>query len=365
MAYTLNMRIGIIGPAHPYKGGIAQHTTELAHRLTAAGHTVDLISWRSQYPFFYPGQQFVAEDQPELPLHASTRRVLSWKNPAGWARWGHTLRRYDRLIFVWWVPTIQGPVYAAMLQALGRRRPHVTLLCHNVLPHEPRLGDRRLARAILRRCDQIITHTPAQATVAASLTTRPVCTVPLPLALPTLPLAPSRQLRRELLFFGFVRPYKGLDVLLQALATVPDVHLTIAGEFWGGSQSCRQLISTLGLQHRVTIIDKYLPVQELAERIAASDAVVLPYRHGTASWNVMLAHAYKVPVIATTAGSLGLQVRHDVDGLLCQPDNVDSLAKALQHFYKPGVARRLRNNVPVVSIDKDWQSYLQALDLQP
>src|SRR5665213_3408361 len=115
------MKIAIVGPTHPYKGGIAQHTTQLAHHLQAAGHDVEIISWRAQYPFFYPGVQFVPQAKPELPVFPHTKRVLSWKNPAGWLRWGRRLRAYDKVIFVWFVPTIQGPIYRSILQALGKR----------------------------------------------------------------------------------------------------------------------------------------------------------------------------------------------------------------------------------------------------
>lgn len=356
------MRIAIIGPAHPYKGGIAQHTTELAHRLSQAGHEVELISWRTQYPFFYPGQQFVAEDTPELPVHPGTRRVLSWRNPVGWARWGRRLRQFDRIIFVWWVPTIQGPVYLGMLRALGKKRPPATIICHNVLPHEPRPGDRKLAGAVLSRCEQIIVHSPAQAALAAELSRKPTVVLDLPLPLLKITKRLAREDNtRQLLFFGFVRPYKGLDILLRALAAVPDVRLTVAGEFWGGSAPYTKLIEELGIEKRVAIHDGYVPAGDLAGLIAAADAVVLPYKSGTGSWNVSMAHAYGTPVIATIAGSLGKQVQDGVDGLLCKPDNVDSLAAAIRHFYEPGVAKRLRQSVPEVSADADWKRYVEAV----
>lgn len=357
------MRIAIVGPAHPYKGGITMHTTLLAHHLTAAGHDVSLISWRSQYPFFYPGKQFVPEDQPELPVHAGATRVLSWKNPAGWTRWGRRLRGYDRLIFIWWVPTIQGPVYLSMLQAMGRKRPPVTLVCHNVLPHEPKPGDRQLAKALLRRCDQVITHTAVQAALAAQLTTKAITTVKLPLTMPRLEAKPVKKsaVTRQLVFFGFIRPYKGVDILLQAVAKVPDVSLIIAGEFWDDREDYDKLISQLKLKDRVTVIDGYVPADELGKLIQAADAVVLPYREGTASWNVSLAHAYGTPVIASTAGSLGAQVADEVDGLLCDPGDVASLARAINHFYEPGIAARLQAGVPTLSTEKDWQAYVQAI----
>lgn len=357
------MRIAIVGPAHPYKGGITLHTTELAHRLTQAGHEVTVVSWRSQWPFFFPGQQFVPGGKPELPLHDATMRVLSWKNPPGWARWGRKLRSYDRLVFVWWVPTIQAPIYLGMLQALGKKRPRVTVICHNVLPHETKPGVKQFASAVLKRCDNIIVHTPAQARLAAKLTKRPIDIVTLPLPLHKLQRQASQNatVRKELLFFGFIRPYKGVDILLQALARIPGVKLTIAGEFWGDSQTYRKLITQLGLQTTVTIIDGYIPADDLAHYIKESDAVVLPYKEGTASWNVSLAHAYGTPVIATTAGSLSQQVHEGIDGILCKPNDVSALEKAIKDFYKPGVASKLRAGVPTISADEDWQDYVDAV----
>jgi glycosyltransferase involved in cell wall biosynthesis len=356
----VHMRIAIIGPSHPYKGGIAQHTTELAHHLSAAGHEVELISWRTQYPFFYPGQQFVVE--PELPQHPGTRRVLSWRDPVGWARWGRRLRAFDRIILVWWVPTIQGPVYLGMLGALGRKRPPVTIICHNVLPHEPRPGDKKLARAVLSRCQQIIVHSADQAKLAAKLTDKLVRTVDLPLPLlQEAKKAPKKGISNQLLFFGFVRPYKGVDVLLRALATIPNIQLTIAGEIWGDFKVYTDLVDKLGLQDRVRIKNGYVPANELATLITEADAVVLPYKAGTGSWNVSMAHAYGAPVIATSVGSHETQIQNDIDGLLCEPDNISSLAGVIKHFYEPGVAKRLREAVPEVSSDTDWQRYVKAV----
>jgi glycosyltransferase involved in cell wall biosynthesis len=358
------MKIAIIGPAHPYKGGIAQHTTELAHRLTTDGHSVEIVSWRHQYPFFYPGKQFVPDNAPEVPLFPATRRVLSWKNPIGWWLWGRRLRTYDQVIFVWWVPTIQGPVYRVMLAALRRKTP-TTLLCHNVMPHETRGIDKifmPLAKAAFKRVDSVLTHTDEQATEARLFTTAVIRTASLPAVLPA---APKRQtatanLKRQLLFFGIVRPYKGLDVLLKAAASVPDIGLTVAGEFWG-DEDYRHLIKQLDIEQRVTIRPGYVPYAELSDLFASADALVLPYRGGTATYNVTLAHHFGLPVLATTASSLAEHVRDQIDGLLCPPDDVPALAKIIKQFYATGTAQRLQKNVPEPHTDRDWQLYIAKL----
>jgi len=241
-------KIAIIGPAHPYKGGIAMETTELAHHLQATGAEVTLYSWKAQYPtLLYPGEQFVPADQPERPRFEPTVRQLSWKNPVGWWRLGRQLRQFDKIIFVWWLPTIQGPIYLTILKALGRNAggPQRIVLCHNVLPHEAKPGDFSITKLVMGQADRVLVHTPAQAEIAARLTTRPIALASLPLALPsTVPTKPltRRPLQRRLLFFGIIRPYKGLDVLLRALADLPDIKLTIAGEFWGGSEPYQKLL---------------------------------------------------------------------------------------------------------------------------
>ncbi len=360
-------KIAIIGPAHPYKGGIAMETTELAHHLQATGAEVTLYSWKAQYPtLLYPGKQFVPADKPERPRFEPTVRRLSWKNPVGWWRLGRRLRHYDKIVFVWWLPTIQGPIYLTILKALGRNAgsPQRIVLCHNVLPHEAKPGDLTITKLVMGRVDRVLVHTPAQAKIAARLTNRPIALAGLPLALPsTVPAKPltRRPLQRRLLFFGIIRPYKGLDVLLRALADLPDIKLTIAGEFWGGSEPYQKLLQELDLEQRVTIHAGYASDEQLAQFFADCDALVLPYRGGTASQNVGIGHAYGVPVIATTAGSMAEQIKPDVDGLLCEPDDVASLTAAISKFYEPGVAARLQRGIPAVSDQAGWQAYLAAL----
>lgn len=357
--YTVtSMRIAIVGPTHPYKGGIAKHTTELAHQLSSAQHDVEVFSWRAQYPFFYPGEQYVPDDKPELPLHAHTRRLLSWKNPASWLRIARQLKHFDKVIFVWWVPTIQGPVYWSIIRAMGRKRPSITVVCHNVLPHEPKPGDKRFAKAVLGAADHIVVHAKAQAGVAQALTDTPVYTTKLPLILPVRPGSIKKTARKGLVFFGLVRPYKGVNVLLRALAQVPKVRLTVAGEFWGGTEPYEQLLRQLQLEKRVRLQAGYLPDMELAKLISRAEAVVLPYTSGTATWNATLAHAYGTPVIATTASSLSEQVRDGVDGLLCRPADVEALAQTIEHFYEPGVAETLQKGIPPVNPDADWRDYI-------
>jgi glycosyltransferase involved in cell wall biosynthesis len=372
------VRIALVGPAHPYKGGGARHTTELAHRLAAAGHDVIIESWRAQYPRrLYPGQQLL--DVPEGEPYPRAYRRLAWYRPDGWLAAGRRLRSADLVIFALLTP-LQIPAYLTILAGLRARRrpgskrhPRTMVICHNVLPHERRPGDVTLTRTLLARVDTVLTHSPAQAAQARELAPgTAMVTVPLPPHLPSAPISeragflppgqPQRPESVRLLFFGIVRPYKGLDVLLRALARAPGhLTLTVAGEFWGGTAETGELIAELGLAGRVTLRPGYLPATEIPALFAAADALVLPYREATASQNALLAFTHGVPVITTTAGALADAVRDGVDGLTCAPGDADDLARVLAAISQPGTLADLRAGIKVADPEPSWAAYLRAL----
>jgi glycosyltransferase involved in cell wall biosynthesis len=354
------VKVGIVGPAFPYKGGGAQHTTELAHRLVAAGHQVTLESWRAQYPsFLYPGHQTISE--PEGMPFDGTHRRLAWYRPDGWYAAGRRLRSCDVVVLVV-LSSVQVPAYLGILAGL-RHGARTVALCHNVLPHESKPYDAPLMRALLGRVDAVLVHSPAQAELARSLSTTPTRRAELPAHLPvSTPSARSEGVRNRLLFFGMIRPYKGLDVLLRAMAAgPPEVTLTVAGEFWGGLDEVRALISSLGLAERVSLRPGYVPAAQVPELFAAADALVLPYRSATASQNVFMAFEHGVSVIATRAGTLADHVRDGVDGLVCEPGDVASLTDALKRFYAPGEPARLAAAVHAVDPTPAWDAYLTEL----
>ncbi|MBE2999805.1 glycosyltransferase family 4 protein [Nocardiopsis sp. HNM0947] len=363
------MRITLVGPAHPYKGGGARHTTELAHRLSARGHSTAIESWHAQYPsLLYPGQQTIAD--PEAETFSGTRHRLAWYRPDGWWRTGRRLARESDLVVLTLFSPAQIPAYLGILAGLCSRRDRarVVALCHNVLPHERRSVDVSLTRALLRRVDGILTHSAEQAHLARGLLrgdqADPVV-ASMPPHLPETGGAVEQPCgeRRHLLFLGMVRPYKGVDLLLRALAegAPDDVALTVAGEFWGGTAELSALAGELGLSDRVTLRDGYVPAEELPELFAGADAAVLPYRSATATQNVWMAHEHGVPVIATRAGTLPDHVSEGVDGLLCAPGEVEDLARALREFYMPGVPEKLRAGVRPVDPGPHWDTYVGRL----
>jgi glycosyltransferase involved in cell wall biosynthesis len=387
------VKIAIVGPAHPYKGGTAQHTTTLAHRLSAVGHDTVLVSWRAQYPrFLYPGQLTVAE--PEVALYPGMERPLAWYRPDGWWLTGRRLARQGCDVVVLSVVTpVQAPAYLALARAARSGGCTVVALCHNVQPHENRGADEPLMRALLRRVDAVVVHSAAEASRAEALTSAPVQVATLPPHLPPPGRAPTRVTgaaspevpagleilaeaaataaaagtgpagpRHRLLFFGIVRPYKGLDILLRALAeTGQQISLTVAGEIWSGRDDLLRLISDLGLQDRVTMPGTYVPTADVPGLFAGADALVLPYRSATASQNALIAFQFGVPVIASRAGAIADAVQDGVNGILCAPGDAVDLARAIRALYAPGALERLRAGVLPPVPGPLWDVYLAAL----
>ena len=361
---ALTHPITIVGPTLPYKGGIAQHTTQLAFRLAAAGQDVELLSWRAQYPRrLYPGELEVQSGEGEA--FPGTRRDLAWYNPIGWFRAGLRQRGPDRLVLLCLVTAIQIPAYLSIAAAARRSGARVAVLCHNVVPHDASSWQIRLVRRLFRSVPTVLVHSPAEAEAARNLGAHDVEVAALPFFLPTevtavaAPPAPTGRL----LFFGFVRPYKGLDVAIEALAEPSvDAHLRAVGEFWAPPDELRSLAERLGVADRVELDDQYLPSDEIPLLFEGVDALVVPYRSGTGSQHPRIGHLAGVPVIATTVGDLPDQVTDGVDGFLCAPGEPAALAEAIRRLYEPGVIDRLRAHIADHPPDDDWAPYLAAVE---
>lgn len=334
----------------------------LARQFQAAGHETRIISWLRQYPErLYPGQQNV--EQAEFAPFDDVERPLSWNRPDSWLRTARRLRREDLVVFAHTTP-IQVPPYWLMARTLRQHRPRTVVLCHNVLPHERRRVDPSLVRGLFDACDAVVTHSVAEAAEARRLTVRPVVGLTLAPHLPDafVPQTGSTGVHRRLLFFGLVRPYKGIDVALRALAEGPaDVRLRIAGEFWHNYEETVELVRALDLTDRVEIRPGYVPAGEVPTLFADVDGLVLPYRSATGSQQVWTAFHFGVPVIVTRVGELAADVRDGVDGFVVEPDSVESLADAIRAFYEPGVTLRMREQVKAVDPAPRWKTYIDGL----
>ena len=369
---SASLRIAVVGPTHPYKGGVASHTTELCHELAEAGHDVTLVSWSSLYPsMLYPGEQAVPGGAPDVEPFPRTLRALSWARPDTWVRTGRRLRDMDAIIVVHVIP--QGvPSNLAVLRAAGvgrtsssGRGPRSIVIAHNVLPHETRPGDRQFMQTLFRRVDSVVVHSDSQAKLASDLGAAHVRELDLP---PHLPGGPAEKHvdstgPTRLLALGMVRDYKGVDLLLDAMLDVPDVRLTIAGEMWGDSgRRVKQLAADPRLAGRVEVHSGYVPADRIAALLARHDVLTLTYRHATASQNVLLAKLHGLPVLATRVGTFGGQVRDGVDGLLVPPDDRAALVDALRRLSDRAYAGKLRSEVRPPDLSGPWAHYVGGIE---
>jgi glycosyltransferase involved in cell wall biosynthesis len=329
-------KVGIIGPVLPFRGGIAQHTTQL---LRAFREKADVlaISFTRQYPkMLFPGE---SDRDPAFEGHLEERTeyLIDSVNPFTWRAAVKRMIAYhpDVVVLPWW-QVYWAPSFSYIARRLRRASVPVVFLCHNVTEHEAAAWKRALTRRVLALGTGHVVQTNLDGEHLLEL---------IPGAKPVLHLHPAYDqfpeatgaLRPEhvleLLFFGFVRPYKGLDLLIEALALLPadlDVRLTVAGEFWHGPEETRARIDALGIADKVEIVSRYLTEAEVAEYFARAHALVLPYRSATGSGVVAIAHHYEKPVIVTRVGGLPDVVEDGVTGLVVDPESPEALAAAIE-----------------------------------
>lgn len=309
------MRICLVGPVYPFRGGIAHHTTALAESARRAGHTLQVVSFRRQYPaWLYPGKTDRDPSQ-RLPL-ADTQYILDPLNPVTWIKTAQVIQVFepDVVVFQWW-NTYWAPPFAVMARLLRERGIKVIFLVHNVLPHEERGLDRWLSRITLGQARDYIVQSEREQKRLEKLLPgcrTAFCPHPvydLPLNGPALTRAEARRqlgLPADapcLLFFGIIRPYKGLAVLLDALGLLKEraiaPHLLAAGECWGGAQPYEQQIERLGLTETVHLEDRYIPDERVPLLFSAAELFVAPYLDGTQSGAIKLAVGAGLPLILT------------------------------------------------------------------
>ncbi|HXL15773.1 MAG TPA: glycosyltransferase [Methylomirabilota bacterium] len=371
------MRVAILGPTYPHRGGIAHYTTLLARALHSR-HELSIVSFKRLYPgFLFPGStQFdtsVAAIEPPVPPEP----ILDSMDPLSWMRAGSRLRRRepDFLVVPWWHPFFGPSLGTAARRARGGKgRPARIFLCHNVAPHEGTPLDRALTAYGLGAADAFLVHARSEAAKLETLARgRPVRVHPHPSYEIFSERAPSREEARAslgltgrvILFFGYVRPYKGLEDLLSALAIArPDSWdmLTIVGEFYAPPERYRRLLEDPRIRDRVRVVNRYVPNEEVARWFAAADVVVLPYREATGSGIAQVAFGAGLPVIGTRTGGLEEVVEEGASGLLVPPRDPTALARAIERFFGENLAERLRAGVARNRRRFEWEGLVDAIE---
>jgi glycosyltransferase involved in cell wall biosynthesis len=337
-----------------------------------------MISFRRLYPgFLFPGvTQFDRSGSAILPP-VLPEALLDSVNPLSWWIAGRRLRalKPELLIIPWWHPFF-GPSLgtAARLARGGGPRPKRIFLCHNVEPHEASPLDRALAAYGLGAADGFLVHAQAEkARLLPRALGRPVLVHPHPTYEVFSERRPDRGAARDalgvtgrtILFFGYVRPYKGLADLLEALRIArPDAwdHLLVVGEFYEPRERYEALLEDPRLQGKVRVVDRYVANEEVASFFAAADVVALPYRSATGSGIAQIAFGAGAPVIATRTGGLEEVVEDGLSGLLVPPGDPTALAGAVERFFDEEMGGRLREGVARARGRYGWDSLVTAIE---
>ncbi|QQR88104.1 MAG: glycosyltransferase [Flavobacteriales bacterium] len=366
------MRIAELSAFHPYRGGIAQFGAAL-HKALAVQHEVKAFTFTRQYPgFLFPGKsQFVEADDTATDVGAV--RVLDSVWPLNWGAAANriALEKPELLLTRMWMPFF-GPAMGAVAARVRRTGAKAIGIVDNAVPHEPRFFDKDFARYYFKRHNGFIALSQAVADdIRALKPDAQVQVLPHPLydhfgtrwdrsaAAAHLGVDPAL---KTILFFGLIRDYKGLDLLIEAFGQLDGTHqLVIAGEAYGDFAPYQRMIDAHPLRERIHVFQRFIADAEVPAYFSAADCLVLPYRTATQSGVTAIAFHFGVPVIATDVGGLAETVMHERTGLMVPRPDADAIAQGLKTFFEGDRSQRMRDNFDAVRNELSWARFADGL----
>ena len=369
-------RIVILGPAFPYRGGgITSFNERLAAAFSQSGDTPEIVNFTYLYPsFLFPGKTQFAEDKTP-PENIIIHRKINSINPFNWIKVGRQLKKQkpDIVIVRYWLPFL-GPALGTILRKVKKNK-HTKIICiaDNIIPHEKRIGDRSFTKYFLKPCDAFITMSQKVLDDLRHFEkNKPALIVPHPLydhfgkkiatanARKKLNIEANQKL---ILFFGFIRKYKGLDLLLQAMTDERiknmGIKLLIAGEFYDNKNLYQEFITQHQLSDQIILKADFIKDDAIKYYVCAADVVIQPYKNATQSGVTPLAYHFEKPMIVTNVGGLPDMVPHEKSGLVVEP-NAKSIADGILHFYELGEAFF----IPHLRVEKQkysWETLVKAI----
>jgi glycosyltransferase involved in cell wall biosynthesis len=365
-----------MGSMHPYRGGIAHFLETMDRGLRSRGHEVLPVTFSRQYPdFLFPGKTQYETDPPANPVPAE--RWVDTIGPWSWISAARKIAAWkpDAILYKFWMPFF-APSYGTILWQLRRRGVKGIAVVDNAIPHERRLMDMALSRYFLRQCDGLLVMSDS---VMRDLDTVGVQAerrrVEHPIydifgegmskseARAHLGIDPERPV---LLFFGYVRRYKGLHVLLDAmpalLERLPNALLLVCGEFYDDEQPYRDQAARLGIEHAVQFDADYIPNEAVGTYFCATDVVVQPYVTATQSGVAQIAYQFRRPSIITDVGGLAEVVPHERAGFVVPPEDPANLASEIGRFFEERWAPRLEAGIEAEREKYSWDRLYEALE---
>ncbi len=344
----------ILGPAHPFRGGgITTFNERLAREFQHQGYNTTIYNFSLQYPsFLFPGKTQYSTEPPPSDLVILSK--LNSINPFNWLNVGNELNKIkpDLVVVRFWLP-FMGPALGTVLRMVKKNKhTRIVAVTDNIIPHEKRAFDLPFTRYFLHPCDAFIAMSEHVMKDLKKLApNKPSLQVlhplydtfgePISMAEARRKLGINKE-NKVLLFFGFIRKYKGLDILLEAMKILkdspkplPGLKLLIAGEFYEDSKLYDERIDQLGIRSNLILKATYIPESEVKDYFCAADVVVQPYRAATQSGVTPLAYHFEKPMIVTNVGALADYVPHEKAGLVSEP-TAAALAKAITRYFELG-----------------------------
>lgn len=367
-------KIVLLSPAHPLRGGIAAFTERFAIELQQAGYEVIIYSFSLQYPsFLFPGTTQFSIDP--APIGLNIRTCVNSVNPFNWLKIGLELRRLrpDLIVPRYWLP-FMGPCLGSILRlARGNGHTKVVAIADNVLPHEKRPGDRLFTRWFIGACDAFVVMSKSVLDDLHIFTQKPAAVIPHPVydnygekspreaALAQLGLPSDIH---YLLFFGFIRDYKGLDLLLEAMADERirrmNLKLIVAGEYYGNREKYEAQIRSLGIENQLVMRTDYISNEAVRHYFGAADLVVQPYRSATQSGISQMAYHFEKPMVVTDVGGLAEIVPHGKAGYVV-PVEATAIADAIVDFFEKDRAEAFSTGVAEGKKRFSWAAMVEGV----
>ncbi len=370
-------KIIILSPAHPLRGGIASSSERLAYALQDAGNQVKIVSFSLQYPdFLFPGKTQYTDDPAPENLEIETR--VNSINPLNWVAVGNALRREkpDLIIVRYWLP-LMGPCLGTILR-IARANGHTKVvgLVDNAIPHEKRPGDRPFTQYFVGSVDAFLVMSRSVADDLRQFTaTKPIEFRPHPIYDnygDKVEMAVAKKhlklpdMEHYVLFFGFIREYKGLDILLKALADprLAEMHvgLLLAGEYYSNQEHYEKMIADLGLEDRVISRTEFIPNEEVKYYFGAAELVVQPYKTATQSGISQMAYHFDKPMVVTAVGGLPEIVEHGKVGYVV-PVDPQSVADAMVDYFQNNKQAAMEAGVRENKIRFSWENLVDGVEV--
>jgi glycosyltransferase involved in cell wall biosynthesis len=344
-------RLIIMGPAWPLRGNLAAFDEKLAHDFMQASIQTKIYTFSLQYPdFLFPGTtQYSSDTAPKV---LSIEVAMNSINPFNWIKVGLKIKkeRPDLIIVRYWIPFLAPCLGTILSIAKSNKHTKVIAIVDNMIPHEKRIGDRLLTKYFVRAVDGFLTMSKKVQDDVRLFTHKPSCIAPHPIydhfgeAIPTTEARNLLHLQdtdKVILFFGFVRAYKGLDLLIEAMSNpaiqAAGIKLIIAGEFYESPTPYLDQIKALGLSDTISVYNEYIGERDVKLYVSAADFIIQPYRNATQSGVTPMAYHFLKPMLVTNVGGLADTVPHDKVGLVVEP-NPSDIAKGIIQLYKRGTA---------------------------